>query len=139
MVVTAAARHVLGAVFKRGIPARRLDDGLHGGFGQHAAAKVRVDNHAGGVDDAAQARAQRGKRAVAGGFQDGLAVNGKHALTHAVDGAARAVDQHGAGDDVLKRLERRGLHKLFDLRQGSQQVGTGFGHGSFFRYVKPSN
>ena len=122
MVVTAAARHVLDAVFKRGIAARRLHHRLHGGLGEHAAAEVGVDDHAGCVDDAPEAWAQRCERAVDGIGQDSLDVDlvrlsCQDELAVRIHGRTSAVDEHRAGDDRLERLHGSGLHKLFDLGQ----------------------
>ena len=122
MVVAAAARHVLDAVFERGVAARRLHHGLYGGLCQHAAAEVGVNDHAGCVDDAPEARAQRGQRAVDGIGQDGLCVDRIHCsrqdeLALPVYRRTGAFDEHGAGDDGLERLHGSGLHQLFDLGQ----------------------
>ena len=122
MVVAAAARHVLDAVFERGVAARGFHHCLHRGLCQHAAAKVGVDDHAGCVDDAPEARAQRGQRAVDGIGQDSLDVDRFHCsrqdeLALLVYRRAGAVDKHGTGDDGLERLHGGGLHKLFDLGQ----------------------
>ena len=63
MVVAAAARHGVRAVFQRGVPACCIDNGLEGLGRQRAASYVRVDDNAGSVHYGAQRRLRKGEHA----------------------------------------------------------------------------
>ena len=86
MTQAAAALATFKVIFQRAVARADLDHGVNGGFGEGRAAQVGVQNHAGGVDDAAQAKAEFLRELRGGVFEQGGA--GRQRCVAGADGRA---------------------------------------------------
>ena len=143
VVVAAAARHVLDAVFERGIAARHVDNGVEGLLRQGAAADVGVQNDARGVYHGAKRGA--GERAHAafgfacGGVRSDVDVfASQQAFAHGLDACAYRVGYGGFGNACANGVAQFDeSYDLVDLgKRAHALIETLFGcHNSPLRHI----